>query len=201
MSTQPPIGFDTSVDREFTQVKELLQPGKRQRDEARGRIRTLLAMESHVAEGVEISEADIDRLEKAIRAGKPRSEVFPRLGTLDTQISGSGATVTVRSTKKEGEGAPVRYIAADDPVEAAAVREVDLQKRFHMSATKFAKAVNLTTHKSLALHKKLAIDADPQCVHIFVFGKSRHPMFSHNALERMRGVLVADSKIHPTAAE
>jgi hypothetical protein len=51
VSTQPPRGFDLLVDREFNQVKGLLQPGKRHRDEARGRIRTLLAMESHVAEG------------------------------------------------------------------------------------------------------------------------------------------------------
>ena len=60
------------MDREFNQIKELLQLGKRQRDHARGRIRTLLAMESHVAEGVEISEADIDRVEKAIRGGPRR---------------------------------------------------------------------------------------------------------------------------------
>ena len=83
VSTQPPIGFDLLVDREFSQIRELLQPGKRQRDEARGRIRTLLAMEFHVAEGVDISEADIDRVEKAIRSGKLRSDVFPA-STLST---------------------------------------------------------------------------------------------------------------------
>jgi hypothetical protein len=130
ISTQAPVGFELLVDREYSQIRELLQPGKRQRDEARGRIRTMLAMESHAAEGVDISESDLDRVEKAIRAGKVRSDVFPRLGGLDTQISGSGATITVRFTKKAGEGAPVRYIAADDPTEAAALREVDLQKRF-----------------------------------------------------------------------
>jgi len=201
VSTQPPLGFDMPVDREFTQVKELLQPGKRQRDEARGRIRTLLAMESHVAEGVEISEADIDRIEKAIRAGKPRSEVFPRLGTLDTQISGSGATVTVRFTKKEGEGAPVRYIAADDPTEAAAVREVDLQKRFHMSATELAKKPRLTTHQSHALRKKLGVDTDPQCLLVFAFGSQKIPRFSNTALQRMRDSLAAQSSPEPILVE
>lgn len=201
VSTQPPIGFDLLVDREFNQVKELLQPGRRQRDEARGRIRTLLAMESHVAEGVEVSEADINRVEKAIRGGKSRSEVFPRLDTRDTRISGSGATVTVRFTKKEGEAAPVRFIAADDPTEAAAVREVDLQKRFHMSATQLAKAIKLTPPKSHALRQKLRVDANPQCMHIFMFGKSKHPMFSNSALDRMREALAAESKTHPTPGE
>jgi hypothetical protein len=191
VSTQPPIGFDLLVDREFSQIRELLQPGKRQRDEARGRIRTLLAMESHVAEGVDISEADIDRVEKAIRGGKLRSDVFPRLGTLETQISGNGASISVRFTKKAGEGAPVRFIAADDPTEAAAVREVDLQKRFHLSATQLAKAIKLTPPKSHALRQKLGIDADPQCMHTFTFGKSKHPMFSDTAATRMRAAMEA----------
>jgi hypothetical protein len=35
VSTKPPISFDLLVDREFNQVRELLQPGRRQRDEAR----------------------------------------------------------------------------------------------------------------------------------------------------------------------
>jgi hypothetical protein len=91
-----------------------------------------------------------------------------------------------RFTKKVGEGAPVRLIAADDPTEAAAVREVDLQKRFHLSATQLARALELTTHKSHALRQKLRIDADPQCMHTFTFGKSKHPMFSDNATTRMQ---------------
>ena len=206
ISTQPPIGFDIMVDREYSQIRDLLQPGKRQRDEARGRIRTLLAMESHVAEGVDISEADIDRVEKAIRNGQARSVVFPRLGGLETQVSGSGATITVRFTKKEGEGAPVRFIAADDPTEAAAVREVDLQKRFYLAPTGLAKKLGLTTNKSHALRKKLGIDADPQCMHTFVFGKSKHPMYSDNAFTRMREALSAANSpsvpegTHPAAA-
>jgi hypothetical protein len=191
ISTQPPIEFDIMVDREYSQIRDLLQPGKRQRDEARGRIRTLLAMESHVAEGVDISEADIDRVEKAIRGGKLRDAVFPRLGGLETEVSGSGATVTVRFTKKEGEGAPVRFVAADDPTAAAAVREVDLQKRFYLSPTGLAKKLDLTTNKSFALRKQLGIDADPQCMHTFVFGKSKHPMYSDNAFTRMREALTA----------
>ena len=112
ISTQPPIGFDLLVDREFSQIRELLRPGKRQRDEARGRIPTLLAMESHVAEGVDISEADIDRVEKAIRNDKLRSEVFPRLCSLDTQVSGTGPTISVRFTKKAGVKV---YLCASSP--------------------------------------------------------------------------------------
>jgi hypothetical protein len=34
-------------------------------------------------------------------------------------------------------------------------------------------------------------DEYPQCMHTFTFGKSKHPMFSDNALARMREELAA----------
>ena len=81
LSSNPPSSFDLLVDRQFTQIQELLKPGRRARDEARGRIRSLLAMEAHVADEVSISEKDIDRVETAARAGKSVADVFPRLQT------------------------------------------------------------------------------------------------------------------------
>jgi hypothetical protein len=200
MCTQPPVAFDILVDREYGAIQELLKPGKRQRDVARGRIRSLLAMESHVAEDTQISEADINRVERAVRTGKAREEVFPRLAGLDAQISGEGPAITVRWTKKVGEGAPVRFIAADDPTEAAAVREVDLQRRFHMSATKLASRLELSRNQSYALRQKLGIDADPQCRHVFTFGRSKHPMFSDTALKRMREARTAVAAKEEAAA-
>jgi hypothetical protein len=195
ISTQPPVSFDVLVDREYGQVRELLRPGKRQRDEARGRIRALLAMESHTADVVDMSEADINRVEKAIRGGKARAEVFPRLAGLGVQLSGEGALVTVRFTKGI-DGAPVRFIAADDPTAAAAVREVDLQRRFHISASKLAELLRISTQQSYKLRKQLAIDPDPQCMHVFTFGKSKHPRFSDTALRKMRE---ATTTAEPTA--
>jgi hypothetical protein len=153
MCTQPPVAFDILVDREYGAIRELLEPGRRQRDAVRGRIRMMLAIDSHVAEHAQISEADINRVERAIREGKARTEVFPRLGVLDTELSGEGPTITVRWTKKTGEGAPVRFVAADDPTEAAAVREVDLQKRFHISATTLASRLGLNTRQAHALRQ------------------------------------------------
>ena len=51
----------------------------------------------------------------------------------------------------------MRFIAADDPTEAAAVREVDCQKRFYMSATKFASKLGLSPNRSHALRQELGI--------------------------------------------
>jgi hypothetical protein len=91
----PPGDFEFLVDREYNLVKELLEPGRRQRDEARGRIRSMLAMESIAVDEVEVSERDIDRIEKAVRAGKGINEVFPRLSTVGTRTDGDGVNLVV----------------------------------------------------------------------------------------------------------
>lgn len=148
------------------------------------RIRSLLAMEALTTDEVEISEKDIDRIEKAVKAGAEIGKVFPRLITVSTTTSGEGVMLKVHFSKKEG--APVRYVSGDDLEEAAAVREVDIRKKFHMRAADLAKALKLTEPKSKALRWHLGIDDDNDCHYLFEFGKSRFPTFSDNARNRMK---------------
>jgi hypothetical protein len=58
---------------------------------------------------------------------------------------------------------------------AAAVREVDLQKKFHMQASELAKAVGMTPPKCGALrtHLDLGIDGDDSCRHVFEFKRQK----------------------------
>lgn len=191
VSTTPPRNVDFLVDREYAKIAELLTPGRRQRDEARGRIRTLLALESHVADEVAVSEKDITRIEKAIRSGKGASDVFPRLSIVTTETAGEGMSVMVHFTKKQG--APVRYVTGDDPDEAGAVRQLDLQKRFHMQAVDLCKRVGLSQPKAAALRQHLAIDDDKQCTHTFEFGKTKIRSYSDNAVRRMNEALEVES--------
>lgn len=156
VSTMPPGDFEFLIDREYNLIRELLEPGRRQRDEARGRIRSMLAMESIAVEEVEVSERDIDRVERAVRGGQNINDVFPRLSTVGTRTDGEGVNLIVHFTKKEG--APVRYIGGDDPADAAAVRELDLQKKFYLGAADLAKKVGLSQPKAKALRAHLGID-------------------------------------------
>jgi hypothetical protein len=184
ISTEAPADFDLLIDSEYSQVKEMLQPDRRRRAEARGKIRTLLAMEAHIAEDVAISEKDVDRVETAVRSGRARDEVFPRLSGLATTVEGLGATITVRFSKKEG--APVRFVAADDPTAAGAVRELDLQRKYRYSRKELAERLGLTTRNCLKLRRHLEIDTDPSCIHEFIFGATKHLMFSDEALSTMK---------------
>jgi hypothetical protein len=135
VTTKPLDDFDVLVDRQYTQIADLLTKGKRRRPQARSMIRGLLAMEAHAAEDTRVSERDVNRVERNIRDGKQVDEVFPRLHTLTTVVGGQAPSVTVHFTKKGGM--PVTYTQADDP-HAAAVREVDLHKKFHWPANELS---------------------------------------------------------------
>jgi hypothetical protein len=90
---------------------------------------------------------------------------------------------------KSGDAAPMRLVKADDPQDAAAVRELDLQKKFHRSAAELAEALSLTGPRAVALRRALKIDQDPDCAHTFTFGSQKHLRFSDNAFTKMRAEL------------
>ncbi|WP_291408835.1 DUF3644 domain-containing protein [Actinophytocola sp.] len=188
LSVDPPRDLALILDDEYSQIASLLQPGRRAGHEARARIRTLLALEAHVEPDTRVSNKDVLRVERGIRNGAPREQVFPRLDEVSTAIHGTGITLTVHFTKKQG--APVQFVA-DDSVPAAAVREVDLQRKYHRSPTALAEALGLTLPQSKALRDHLGIDADETCSHEFVFGKQRYWRYSDNAFRTMRDALEA----------
>jgi hypothetical protein len=189
ISAEPPRDLQLLIDEEFGAIKGLLAPGRRRRPEARARIRTLLAMEAHNADEVRVSKKDVDRVQRAIHAGKDREDVFPRLTSISSEVDGEGIEVRVRFTKRHSEGLPVRLITADDPTDAAAIREVDLQRKYHRSAKELASALGLTMPMAVAVRRALGIDEDPNCRQVFSFGSQQHQRFSDNAFVKIRDAL------------
>jgi hypothetical protein len=184
VSTMPEAQFEILVDRECKLIKQLLAPGRRQREEARGRIRTLLSLEAHVADEVEISEKDISRVEKALKGAKPWVDVLPRLRTMQTTMIGTSVDLKVHITKNQG--IPIHKISADDPMNAAAVREVDLRKKYRYTPIELAQKLGLNTNESKTLRDMLKIDSDPTMCHVFEFGKSKHLCYSDQAIALMK---------------
>ena len=137
-------------------------------------------MESHVAEGVDISEADIDRVEKAISGGKFRGATcFP--GWVLSRHSNIGNRGDHQRPLHEKSWRRCRRCASLLPTTRQRRRRSGrstFKSRFHLSATQLAKGMKLTPPKSHALRQKLGIDADPQCMHTFTFGKSKARDFS-----------------------
>lgn len=86
VSTEAPQDILALVDSEYANIAELLKPGRRARGEARAKIRTLLAIEAHVDEDTKVSDSDVNRVEKGIKTGKTRQQVFPKLNPLSAAI-------------------------------------------------------------------------------------------------------------------
>jgi hypothetical protein len=187
VSTEAPQDILALVDSEYANIAALLKPGRRARGEARAKIRTLLALEAHVDEDTKVSDSDVNRVEKGIKAGKKRQQVFPKLNPLSAEISGEGLTVKVKIVK-QADALPVRLVRDGDGegVDAAAVREVDLQKKFHWSPFDLADKLKISRPRATALREHLGIDKDPDCLHVFEFGSQKHRRYSDNALTRMR---------------
>lgn len=188
VSTEAPQDFLTLVDSEFANISELLKPGRRARNEARAKIRTLLALEAHVSEDVHVSDPDVNRVEKGIKAGKTRAQVFPRLGSVGAEISGAGVTVKVKIVKRD-DALPIRLVKADDEVDAAAVREVDVQDKFHWTSSRLAGKLGLSTTRAAVLREHLGIDTDPACTRTIPHNRSLLVYYSDNALTKMRAAM------------
>lgn len=188
VSTEVPQDILTLVDSEYANIAALLKPGRRARGDARAKIRALLALEAHAAEDTKVSDSDVNRVEKGIKAGKTRQQVFPKLNPLAADISGEGLTVKVKIVK-QADALPMQLMRdgeGGEIVDAAAVREVDLQKKFHWSPFDLADKLGISRPRATALREHLGIDKDLGCLNIFVFGSQKHPRYSDNALARMR---------------
>jgi hypothetical protein len=197
ISAQPPQGLDLLVDEEYERIAGLLRPGRRATAEAKARVRTLLATEALTdPDASEISEADVARVTRGIREGKTRAQVFPKLEGIASVTAGEGLTVEVRFVKKGG--LPVTYVA-DAAADAAALRTVDLEKKFYMGAYDLADRAGVPRGKATALRRHLGLDAnDDHFSHRFVFGSTKLLRYSDNSLVAMRDVAgkVDLAKIH-----
>ncbi|WP_200922557.1 DUF3644 domain-containing protein [Frigoribacterium sp. Leaf8] len=187
ISTEPPKDFQVLVDSEYTKIIELLKPGRRAGAEARARIRTLLAMEAHAEPETIVSDKDVTRVEAGIREGKERTQVFPRLSKVGASISGEGLEVQVRFVKHQ-DALAVRF-TNDEEIDAAAIRTVDQQKKYHWTAFALADALGISRPRGTALRTHLGINNDPNICHTFTFSKQKHVRFSDQALVKMKAAM------------
>lgn len=186
ISAEPPQDLQLLVDREYERIAQLLKPGRRARAEADARIRTLLATEALTdPDAAEVRESDVRRVARGIRAGKTRPQVFPKLNGVETISDGSGVTVEVRLVKKGG--LPITYTSYASEIEPAAIRMVDLEKKFYMGAHDLADTAGISRNMATALRRHLGIDAnDNHFSHRFEFGSQKLVRYSDNALRAMK---------------
>ena len=121
----------------------------------------------------------IDILKDAVKAQPNDPEPYLQL-----------AYIYARYLKKMAPA--IRYASGDDPEGAAAIREIDLRKKYYVSPSELAERVKLTTSKAKAVRDFLRIDEDPANVMVFEFGSQKHPRYSDNALRALREAITPE---------
>lgn len=193
VSISPPKDMLTFLNGEFTQIKELLSPGKRRRSEARGRLRHLMIMDSNLSgEARQPTEREIDRTLRRVKRADSWQLIFPGIAGVRLDTQQHGPTVSIRFTR-EPEAAPVRILREGMPdfEEATLVREVNLLDRYSMSLSDLATKIALTRPKTLALIRYLGLQANTDCYKEFRMGKGKYAYkrYSPEALQCLREAL------------
>jgi len=189
ISAKPPRDLQILFDDEFSQIQELIAPGKRRRAEARARLRPLAIMEFNVrGERRQPTDRELDRLIQDLRPSSDWRLLFPGVGSLSLDRQGHGLTFALRITRQEG--LPVRRAREEDRLEDTLIyREVNLLDRYSMNLTQLRGHLGLTQPKALALIRHLGLQDDEECYKEFKLGALRCKRYSPKALQVMREVL------------
>jgi hypothetical protein len=124
ISTSPPTDLLVLFEREIGEIRKLLRPGSRRRLEAHSRLRPLQILDASLRGSKDQpSPADLNRLGKAILAGAAWEAFFPGVAAVDMAVEGSGPSLSLRLTKKEG--VPVALVPEGTAGAVVAIKRVD----------------------------------------------------------------------------
>lgn len=189
LSTDPPQTIHIIMDDEFTQLKQLLSSGEADCGRAEAKLRSLMAMDRALeGQPVHVPTAELDAARQSVQDSAAWDEVFKGIACLRMTTDGSGIGVAL--TIHKHDGIPVRV--ARDGEDAAAtitVRKINNTEFYCFGAKELGKRLRLDMHKTLALVWKFGLQQDNDYFSEITIGKSKHRMYSQNALARLRAEL------------
>lgn len=192
ISTQPPMSMKLLIDKEASQIRDLLQPGRRRTSEATARLRSILAMDLAAA-GTHRGPTplEVTRAANRLRGGRRWTSVFPNLAGLQLESSGAGQTYSVRLTRSP-DGLPARFADTEDEAGGAAIiREVNYFDKYNIKLTEFGKRLGVTQTQGYALIYYLGLKDDPETFYLrrTSAGSVQFQGLTHLALIRAREAL------------
>ena len=186
VSVSPPTSLEGLMDAEFAEIKKLVKPGKRQRLQARAKMRSVAIMEASLAgERVQPSEAQLGKLLNRVGEGKSWKDLFPGVASLRLDVSDSAYGVAIRITKSEGDA--VHLVPEGTPgATTLAVKRVNELDYYSLGAQQLAEKCKLTMPKANALIWYLKLqDSDDYFKEIRI-GSQRYKRYSPKALHELR---------------
>lgn len=186
VSTSPPRDLHALMSATFNEIKDLVVPGSRRKLEARARVRALAIIEASLS-GVrsQPGERELDNLLKAISEERDWTKVFPGVASLSLTTEGTGLSVSVRITKKEGEA--VQLVPEGNPdATVVAVKRVNELGYYTLGLNDLAEKLGLTRPKAGAVIAHLAIQGDEKYYKEITIGSQVFKRYSPQALAFIR---------------
>ena len=113
-----------------------------------------------------------------------RGEVFMGVAAVEITSDGTGPTLSLRLSKKEG--IPIHLVPEGTPgASIVAVKRVDELGFYNHGAKQLSEKLGLTMPKAVAVVDHLGILRDPDCYKEFKIGSVLHKRYSVKAIEKI----------------
>lgn len=123
-----------------------------------------------------------------MRSGKTWQEVFVGATAIDISPDGTGPSLSLRLSKKEG--IPVHLVPEGTPgASVVAIKRVNELDFYNLGAKQVAEKLGLTVPKLVAVVDYADIRRDPDCYKEFRIGNTLHKRYSQKAVVRVQEVL------------
>jgi len=189
VSSTPPGDLVSLFENETDEIRKLLGPKSRRSTEASARLRALAIMDGSIrGERFQPSAAEIKKLARNIRSGKPWKGVFPGVASIELSPAGTGPAISLRLTKKEG--IPVQLVPEGTAGAAVvAVKRVGELDYYNLGRDDLAKKVGLSGPKTTAVIRYLGLRDNPDFYKEFIVGHTSFGRYSQKAIGKIRETL------------
>jgi hypothetical protein len=193
ISTSPPTDLATLFDSEAKEIQKLLRPGRRRRIEAEARLRPLAILDATIkGEKGQPSSPDLRRIGQELLRGKKWTEVFTGVAAVEISADGSGPTLSLRLSKKEG--IPIQLVPEGTPdASVVAVRRVNELDFYSLGAKQLAEKLHLTSPKLVAIVDYIGIRSQPDCYKEIKIGSTVFKRYSQKAIDMIKNALEKES--------
>lgn len=186
VSSDPPRDFESLMDIEFEDIRNLVTPGSRKRFQARAKLRAFAIIEASLGGSrSQPGESELRKLAERVSKGENWHDIFPGIKRLRLSTEGNGLNVTLRITKSRGE--PIHLVPEGTPgATIVAVKRVDELGYYSLNLTALANKIKETPPKTLAIVKHLKLQEDPEYFKEFRIGRVCFKRYSAKALDKIK---------------
>ena len=186
VSTTPPADISAVFEHNTEEIQRLLEPRRRRRIETRAKLRGLAIVERAILGGdSQPRDSELNEYGDYLTSGKEWHEVSPGVATIQFTASGTGPSLDLRISKREGILTHLVPEATSDAT-LLAVHKVDALGFYNLGRNQVANHLDLTGPKTTALIWCLAVKDDNECFRRVTIGKSSFDRYSQKAVDRLR---------------